>query len=608
MRAARIALVTLIALAELAAVVTTLLTFNRPVAEYGYNVAYDGVTIAAVEPGLPAANAGIAAGDRISYARLGVPGRLNAIEGELVAPGNPLRLELSRAGAVRTVVLQPVELPSLYAMVDLSFAIAGFALGAVSLALVLLRPSRMTWAFALVPLPLLLPDALVHWSQHTSVLPGLTYEVAVALLYALQTAGMMIFASRFPTDTPRGLNRIVDRIAVPVGAIVAAIYIYVDCNIWLSSAPPPSWILFAQDYIAPAIPNAAALIAICTTYVLSAGNVRSRLAPTLIAFVLLVVAGAAQQFGSVLTSNPALTLFLYFSFAFAAILVAVAVAYGVIRHRVIDVNFIVGRTLVYSTLTVFAVSVFTLIEYLVGKLMERGGLAMLLEIIAAVSLGLSLHALYSRLDKFVDLVLFRRRHLAEVRLERIAATLPHAVSKELVEGMLVAEPADALDLASAAVFTLDESRRQYLRAGAVGWNAETAVALDADDRLVVRLRAELRPLHLGDLHWPRSDLPTGTSQPLYAVPVTIGSRLEAIALYGGHNGGEELDRNERHALRRLASAAAVAYDHLLVRSLRESLQRAERENASLRSVEQRLTQLLENRLNKRGDAASEPSS
>jgi hypothetical protein len=601
-RAVRIATVALIGILELAGFVTTLITYEHPVAEYGFNLGSDGLTIIAAEPGLPAAKAGIVAGDTIVYESLSIPGRLNAVLNEWVEPGTELRLRVVHAGTTRTVSLLPSELPWLYGTADVSFAFAGLALGAVSLALLLLRPSRMTWGFALVAPPLLLPEVLALRAQHAPPALSLAFEIAVALLYALQAAGTMIFASRFPGDDPQGLNRFIDRIAVPMGVAVAAVYVYIDCSLWLSATAPAAWVLFAQDYIAPGLPTVAALIALISTYLTSSGNVRSRLTPTLAAFVLLTIASAVQQLGVVQTSNPGVVLFLYFTFAFAAVLLAGAVAYAVVRHRVIDVNFIVGRTLVYTTLTVFAVSVFTLIEYLFGKLLERGGLATILEIVAAVSIGLSLNALHGRLDKFIDVVLFRKRHLAEARLERVAGTLPHATSRELVEEMLVAEPADALDLASAAVFVLDQTGRRYIRAAAQGWSPETAGEFDVDDHLVVRLRAELRPTDLNDLRWPRTDLPTGIQQPLYAVPVAVGNRVEALTLYGGHNGGEDLDPDERRSLRGLASGAALAYDHLLAQSLAHSLEELRAENASLRHIERTLTDLLKERLKNADDA------
>ena len=209
-------------------------------------------------------------------------------------------------------------------------------------------------------------------------------------------------------------------------------------------------------------------------------NVRSRLTPTLAAFVLLVVTTRSPASASYQTSNPGQVLFLYFAFAFSAVLLALAVAYGVIRHRVIDVNFIVGRTLVYTVLTVFAVSIFTLIEYLreTARTRRLGD--------GPRNRGGGDHRDFARTpctddwDKFIDVVLFRRRHLAEARLERVAATLPHAASGTLVEEMLVAEPADALDLGFGSRIRVRRKPRMLRRSigrGRLG-RADTAEVLD----------------------------------------------------------------------------------------------------------------------------------
>lgn len=122
------------------------------------------------------------------------------------------------------------------------------------------------------------------------------------------------------------------------------------------------------------------------------------------------------------------------------------------------------------------------------------------------------------------------------------------------------------------------------------------MSLEDDDRLAIALRTDLRPIVTTDLGWPRSDLPTGNRQVLYAIPVVIGHTVEAIALYGGHTEGEDLDPDERQSLRDLAQAAAVGYDRVHSKELRERLERAEAENASLHSVEQKLTELLNRHL------------
>jgi hypothetical protein len=337
-------------------------------------------------------------------------------------------------------------------------------------------------------------------------------------------------------------------------------------------------------------------LAIFSTYVASDRSLRSRLAPTLIALVLTLVSATIQQFGEVGTSNATILLATYFVFAGSSAALAVAVAYGVIRHRVIDVDFFIGRTLVYGALTIFAVSIFSLIEYLFGKLLEHGGLATILEILAAIAIGLSLNFLHQHVDRFIDAVLFRRRHLAEARVARTAKNVAYANSTGIVEEMLVNEPADAFGLASAVVFSIEGQDDAFVRRHAIGWNPDHAASLDADDHLVVRMRAELQAGDLADLRWPRRDIPTGARQPIYAIPIVVGRRLQAIVLYGAHASGEDLDPDERARLRELAGGAALAYDHLTTQALRDRIDSLLSENAALRHTEETLAAIVSERL------------
>ncbi|HEY1429638.1 MAG TPA: hypothetical protein VGF18_08695 [Candidatus Tumulicola sp.] len=601
----RLTLVIVLGVFELACIVTTLATFERPIGEYGYNVGSDGETVVAVEPGLPASRAGIVPGDRIAYERMSLAGRLNAIDNSPITLDTPLALDVRHGSTVRTVRMMPQAFPGLYGAADLSFAFAGLCLGAVSLTLVVLRPSRMTWGFALVVPPLVLPEALFLWTQRAPSYEGLAYSLFIAVLYMLQTGGIMTFASRFPTDTPIGFARVIDRLAIPVAIASGCVYIATDSMIWLASAPPPHWLLVAQDFIAPAVPNVLALLAIIATFAGSERGLRNRLAPALAAMTLTLIAAVAQQIGIVATSNPAILLSSYFTFAASAALLAIAVAYGVIRHRVIDVNFFIGRTLVYGAITIFAVSVFSLIEYLFGKLLERGGIATILEIVSAIALGLSLNVLHGRVDRFIDAVLFRRRHLAEARVARTAHNVAYANSTGIVEEMLVNEPVDAFGLASAAIFTNDGAHDSFQRRHAIGWDESDAAVLDADDHLVVRMRAELLPSHLGDLRWPRSDVPSGSQQPIYAIPIVVARRLHAIAVYGAHASGEDVDPDERAALRDLAAGAALAYDHLTTQALRDRIETLRGENAALRHSEELLSSIVsegQSRSKRPGDA------
>ncbi|HLY02106.1 MAG TPA: hypothetical protein VKR56_06365 [Candidatus Cybelea sp.] len=588
---ARIALVAILALFEITAAAVSIASFQTPIGTYGFLLSKD-VTFAEVDPTSLTARAGVVAGDRLLYETLPLRGRRFAILNEEVPGGAPIAFAIVHDGKSRWVTLRATDLLAIGQTESLTYAIAGLAMGIVGLVLVLLRPSRMTWAFALIAPALVLPFGWLFWAQQSAGTGATLFDVFVALVYATQPAAIMIFASRFPNDRPTGMARLVDRLALPAGAAIAGLYLYAYLEVRYSHAPPVH--LFSLYDLSVVIPGLAALIALVSTYVTIRGAARSRLVPVIGSFALLILADVLQQLVGQHTTNNTVTFTLALLFSLSPALIAVSVAYGIIRHRVMDVNFIISRTLVYTILTLGAVALFTLIEYVFGRVLEHQGVATILNILAAVGLGVSFNLLHRHLDEWIDRFLFKQRHLAEQRLAAVARALPHASTAAAIEAALVDDPAATLGLSSAAVFRHGKSAYERVRAHA--WTDDEATELDADDALALRLRADLVAVDPNDLRWPRTDLPSGDRQVIYAVPIVVGHHLEAIALYGGHLTGEDLDPGERSSLRRLAAAASAGYDHIATVELRTRLRDAESENATLRGVERKLTELLAQRL------------
>jgi hypothetical protein len=593
-QALRVTVVAAFGLFMLWMLVLGVMAFGQPAAQLGWNLGTDGVTVTNVEPNSPAQKAGIVVGDRIVYDKMPILGRIDTVLNESIYPGAAITFPIVHNGVERTVTVQSKVMPNLTAGALAAYELATLSIGVVGLALVLLRPSRMTWGLALVAPVLFVPEPVYWWIDHAPPQWGLAAHLAISFGYAIQLTGLMFFASRFPSDRPQGAARIVDRLAIPCGIIAFAIYGYVDWSVFEASAPPPHWMLWLQDYGTTIFLCVATVVALFSNYAVAARADRSRLIPVMVSFALLMVTTLVQQLVSQASSNAALDAFWNFSVAMSVALLAASIAYGVVRHRVIDVSFIVSRTLVYTILTVSIVAIFALIEYLFGKLLERGELAQVLEVGAAVVIGVSMNYVHAWLDRTIDVVLFRRRHQAEVRLERASESLPHASSESYVNEILVGEPVDALDLASAALFRSEGA--VFRREAAAGWSDRNAGELDEDDHLVVRLRSELQPIALSELRWPRPDLPNGIAQPLYAVPIASGHHLAAIALYGGHTGGEDLDPDERRSLRGLAAGAALAYDHLAAEMLHKTVDELRGENEALRRSQDVLVEKLLKRL------------
>ena len=72
-------------------------------------------------------------------------------------------------------------------------------------------------------------------------------------------------------------------------------------------------------------------------------------------------------------------------------------------------------------------------------------------------------------------------------------------------------------------------------------------------------------------------LPSGLKRPIFAVPVSNPVRCYAVALYGGHASGADLDLNERDMLARLGENAAAVFAELENEDLRGRIDRLERE-------------------------------
>jgi len=245
-----------------------------------------------------------------------------------------------------------------------------------------------------------------------------------------------------------------------------------------------------------------------------------------------------------------------------SIVAPIAVAYAIVKHRVIDVGFVVSRTLVYGILTSVIIGGFALIDWLFIDKLKLARLGTIAEMGFAVAGGFWFNGLHKRVDSFIDAIFFRQRHKAERQLARDAAALQFSTTTEAVAHVLVAEPVRALSLASAALFRRGQAG-SYVRETSEGWSETDISKLDReDDHLMALLQAENGPISLYDHPWRTQGVPSGPTHPVLALPIIVRRELAAIVFYGSHVHGEGLDPDEIKAIASLAPGAAAAYDHL----------------------------------------------
>jgi hypothetical protein len=551
----------------------------QPIGVIG-TVANDDAVIQAVEPGSPAAKAGIVPGDRFDPLSLAPQQRWWLFPQNCMSPDQTITVGIFHDGGYRRVTLTSVtesmgtaERAAIWMEV-----LTGIVIVAIGTLVILLKRSPAIWGFYLYCLSIS-PMLFSRELDGTLLLPySEAWIISVILVYAAGLPGLLIFSLRVLQDGLHGWRLMAERAAI-AGFIVIAALLAGGVVLNYDFGQRAEWLDKIQNWLTLLL-SLGVVGALADTYFRAKGADRPRVRWMAIG---ILVTLAYPFYGGLLIqafpTTPALA-------DWPSIILAVApigVAYAIVKHQVIDVRFVLSRTLVYGVLTALLVGVFAVIDWLVGRVLDQTRLALVVDIGVAIALGFWLNGLHRTTDQFVDQVLFRRRHDAERRLTRLAAGLPHASSYGVVDGALVTEPAEAFGLDSAALFRRGASG-EFERKASVGWPNAAASALREDDPLLLYLHGAQEALRLSDLRWARAEFPADAHSPVLAVPIVVRHQLTAVMLLGPHTTGEDYDSGEIRLLESCAVAAGAAYDHLDADALRAKSDEMQRTIDSLRQT------------------------
>jgi hypothetical protein len=516
--------------------------FGHPLGELGFATDVDGKVVA-VEP--KAREAGVRVGDVIDLRKMSFRDRFFVLLAQrTLDPGTTLTVPVLRSSrdVFATIVTTPEPVAAIRsAEARIAFTILFMALGAL---VVLRRPSAATWAFFAYALEAASPPVNVV------NLAGPAWWLLVAVNLAFVSQGMkwalVIFAILLLHEgaLPRWRRLALAATAALVIVMVLAVAVYVIESALGTPSPAAFWTAYTL-FVLPLFVAAGVLAA--TSYE-SSPAVRQRLrwviAGVVAGAIATAVAYGSTQFG--LGLYP-LT-YAQFSLALivAGLAVGTTVAYAILKHRIVDVNVALSRALVYTLISAIVVGAFALVELFFTNVFEASRAGLFADIGLALILGFSFNSMHARVDRFVDGLLFRSRHLAERHLETVIHSMPYARNREHVDRLLVDEPVRA--------FALEGARVAPVIDGIVD------CGLDRSDSLVTYLKAERKALRLNEHGYACE----------WAVAIGVFSRasLAAIVFYGAHRDTTDLDGDEVALLERLADATGTAYDRLEAETLR----------------------------------------
>lgn len=537
-------------------------------ASFGYRLIYtDGFAVAAVDAGTPASRAGMARGDHLDFRHSTLRDRIVGLTYREPVPGETVTFRLLHAGTARPLTLRAAALTeaesreALFSPLASILRLTGFLYIIVALVILLRRTSRMTWGLFLYLVSA--TDVLIYQFPDRAV-PAIA--LASDVLSVAGTVGLVVFAVRFPSDAPTGWRALIDRLALPIAVLFAIPNLAWDETSLLAGESPATWMSYGSTFgaLGLIVFAAATLVA---TYVAAPRGQRQRLQWVIFGILctLLSLGSTWARYWSEaypLASSDALLWLATVLYATAPF----AIAYAVVRQRVFEISFVLGRTLVYTIVSATLFGFFAIVEWLAGRLLEQTGVATAFVALAAIGVAFSLDALYDRVEQFVERTVFRKRHLAERRLSEVAAGLPAAEHAAVVESALLEEPVRAYGLSDARLF-LHGADGEYRNGHAT-----------LDRSIALQLQASRHSLRLAQ------------GDAALAVPIFVRARLYGVVLYGAHPNGEDIDPDEASSLESVATAAGIAYDHLQaansereVARWRKLAERQARELAALRA-------------------------
>jgi hypothetical protein len=227
---------------------------------------------------------------------------------------------------------------------------------------------------------------------------------------------------------------------------------------------------------------------------------------------------------------------------FTVLIFPLGCTYAILRHRIINVNFVLNRTLVFTTLTTLVVGVFILIEYLLGKVAASRGIGIAIDVAVALSIGFSFNALHKYVEAAIERALFRAKHEAATSLRRLSEEAPFMENADALLHRTVNDVCAFTGASGAAVYErVDGAYRLTVHSG----DPHFPEVVDVDDLAFVRLRKS------GSVVW-LSHLDSALGHDGVAFPLAVRGQVIGSVVCRRRSDGESYAPDEIALLTRVA--------------------------------------------------------
>lgn len=498
-----------------------------------------------------AARAGIQRGDRLDLREQPSATRW----AETAGPSSePLMLIVRRDGRVLSIrflgstVWDGAVIPKiLYRLVP---AIAGLWFVGCALLIATRRASQVEGRWLALILLCMVPSGV----QFLGAVPVADGVLSVAFINSLLPLALLVgLSSHFGVrDMWRSCAQWVAYAAVAASATMASLAYYGYVTVRLDPLP---WSRGSPSIVLNGATILIALVAVIWAVTSTPKEARARagwlLLPLTVSISLAVPIGLLQNY----TQSWILYTSTYILSGASMLLGALLVTYALLQRRVIDVGFVVSRTIVVAIVSIIIVVAFVLLEWALGTVLADASHAtgLLANATLALVLGLSMRYIHRRVDSFVDAVMFRKRHEDERALRAFAKEASFITDSEALFDLALANVRSHTNAVGAAILMNGSDAYQNIRS-----YGEVPASAGENDPAILALKAWHQPL---DPHGYKTALVGDL-----ALPIVARGQLHGVLLFEQRASGEAYAPDEVDALAAFAHGIGSAYDALAGRA------------------------------------------
>jgi GAF domain-containing protein len=252
------------------------------------------------------------------------------------------------------------------------------------------------------------------------------------------------------------------------------------------------------------------------------------------------------------------------------VVVPVFIGYAIFRYRLMDVDVVIRRSLVYGTVTaslaaIYLVSVYgigTLVNYLFGARDNQ-----LLVVVSLIVIAFVFDPVKQRFQNAIDLIFFHERYDYQQALLEFTQELPRLMELQHILNSIVSRLSSTMHIEKISVFICGE--KEGCNSASQNLDQADCLFSDGNHTLMALLQKTRKPvdLHLLDDEYDSTDIRDEEKQKLLhagvvlSVPMFLQDRLVGFINAGQKMSGKVYSQEDVNLLATVAGQASIAIEN-----------------------------------------------